>query len=174
MLAPEVKIISRVSNRTREPKDREVRSGKRRSDGCAKKRWVGAEEDTAPLHPPANHPPTTLTLTLTLTHSRARADRAEVTSDVTTRAEGGEGQGQAREAGRKPPGKQVHSVNTLRHLLLWVCEVGPEHPGGNQDPGRGGGGHSQAPVTSPATHSSTPAWEIPWTEEPGGLQSMQS
>ena len=110
----------------------------------------------------------------THTHSRARADRAEVTSDVTTRAEGGEGQGQAREAGRKPPGKQVHSVNTLRHLLLWVCEVGPEHPGGNQDPGRGGGGHSQAPVTSPATHSSTLAWEIPWTEEPGGLQSMQS
>ena len=25
-----------------------------------------------------------------------------------------------------------------------------------------------------ATHSSTPAWEIPWTEEPGRLQSMQS
>ena len=23
-----------------------------------------------------------------------------------------------------------------------------------------------------ATHSSTPAWKIPWTEEPGGLQSM--
>ena len=23
-----------------------------------------------------------------------------------------------------------------------------------------------------ATHSSTVAWEIPWTEEPGGLQSM--
>ena len=23
-----------------------------------------------------------------------------------------------------------------------------------------------------ATHSSTPAWEIPWAEEPGGLQSM--
>ena len=23
-----------------------------------------------------------------------------------------------------------------------------------------------------ATNSSTPAWEIPWTEEPGGLQSM--
>ena len=23
-----------------------------------------------------------------------------------------------------------------------------------------------------ATHSSTFAWEIPWTEEPGGLQSM--
>ena len=23
-----------------------------------------------------------------------------------------------------------------------------------------------------ATHSSSPAWEIPWTEEPSGLQSM--
>ena len=23
-----------------------------------------------------------------------------------------------------------------------------------------------------ATHSSTVAWEIPWTEEPGGLQSV--
>ena len=25
-----------------------------------------------------------------------------------------------------------------------------------------------------ATHSSVPAWRIPWTEEPGGLQSIQS
>ena len=25
-----------------------------------------------------------------------------------------------------------------------------------------------------ATHSSISAWEIPWTEEPGGLQSMRS
>ena len=25
-----------------------------------------------------------------------------------------------------------------------------------------------------ATHSCTLAWEIPWTEEPGGLQSMGS
>ena len=25
-----------------------------------------------------------------------------------------------------------------------------------------------------ATHSSTLAWQIPWTEEPGGLQSMGS
>ena len=25
-----------------------------------------------------------------------------------------------------------------------------------------------------ATHSSTLAWEIPWTEEPGGLHSMGS
>ena len=25
-----------------------------------------------------------------------------------------------------------------------------------------------------ATHSSTPAWETPWTEEPGGLQAVGS
>ena len=25
-----------------------------------------------------------------------------------------------------------------------------------------------------ATHSSVLAWEIPWTEEPGGLQSVES
>ena len=25
-----------------------------------------------------------------------------------------------------------------------------------------------------ATHSSVLAWKIPWTEEPGGLQSMES
>ena len=25
-----------------------------------------------------------------------------------------------------------------------------------------------------ATHSSIPSWRIPWTEEPGGLQSMGS
>ena len=25
-----------------------------------------------------------------------------------------------------------------------------------------------------ATHASILAWEIPWTEEPGGLQSMES
>ena len=25
-----------------------------------------------------------------------------------------------------------------------------------------------------ATHSSILAWEVPWTEEPGGLQSMRS
>ena len=25
-----------------------------------------------------------------------------------------------------------------------------------------------------APHSSTPAWKIPWTEEPGGLKSMGS
>ena len=30
------------------------------------------------------------------------------------------------------------------------------------------------PEKAMAPHSSSPAWKIPWTEEPGGLQSMGS
>ena len=36
-------------------------------------------------------------------------------------------------------------------------------PGSGRSPGEGNG-----------THSSIHAWKIPWTEEPGGLQSMGS
>ena len=32
----------------------------------------------------------------------------------------------------------------------------------------------RSPEEEMATHSSVVAWEIPWTEEPGGLQSMGS
>ena len=39
---------------------------------------------------------------------------------------------------------------------LWVCSLGQEDP-------------LEKEVTS---HSSILAWEIPWTEEPSGLQSM--
>ena len=34
--------------------------------------------------------------------------------------------------------------------------------------------HFHALEKEMATHSSTLAWNIPWTEEPGGLQSMGS
>ena len=34
--------------------------------------------------------------------------------------------------------------------------------------------HFHALEKEMATHSSVLAWEIPWTEEPGGLQSMGS
>ena len=34
--------------------------------------------------------------------------------------------------------------------------------------------YSSVPEKAMAPHSSTPAWKIPWTEEPGGLQSMGS
>ena len=33
---------------------------------------------------------------------------------------------------------------------------------------------SAAAEKAMAPHSSTLAWKIPWTEEPGGLQSMES
>ena len=33
---------------------------------------------------------------------------------------------------------------------------------------------SLIPESEMANHSSTLAWEIPWTHEPGGLQSMES
>ena len=37
------------------------------------------------------------------------------------------------------------------------------------------GGHDTCVgETAMAPHSSTLAWKIPWTEEPGGLQSMGS
>ena len=33
-------------------------------------------------------------------------------------------------------------------------------------------GHEDPMLQEMITHSSTLPWEIPWTEEPGGLQSM--
>ena len=33
-------------------------------------------------------------------------------------------------------------------------------------------GWGRSPERGMATRSRVPAWEIPWTEEPGGLQSM--
>ena len=41
---------------------------------------------------------------------------------------------------------------------IWVQSLGQEDP----------------PEKEMATHSSILAWEFPWTEEPGGLQSMGS
>ena len=35
-------------------------------------------------------------------------------------------------------------------------------------------GLGRSPGEGHATHSSILAWKIPWTEEPGGLQSMES
>ena len=40
---------------------------------------------------------------------------------------------------------------------MWVCSLGGEDPLEKEM----------------ATHSSILAWEIPWTEEPGGLQTME-
>ena len=84
----------------------------------------------------------------------------------------------------KGQGPTRRSVGTWgvrdRSILLMGFLGGPsgkEHPpasaGDRKDtgliPGSGrspGGGHGN--------HSSVLAWRIPWTEEPGGLQSMES
>ena len=53
-------------------------------------------------------------------------------------------------------------VQTVKHLTAtWETQVKPL---GREDPLE----------KEMATHSSTLAWKIPWTEEPGRLQSMGS
>ena len=53
----------------------------------------------------------------------------------------------------------VQTVNNLPAMKeTWVQSLGWEDP----------------LVREMATHSSILAWETPWTEEPGGLQSMGS
>ena len=53
----------------------------------------------------------------------------------------------------------VQTVNNLPAMKeTWVQSLGWEDPLAREM----------------ATHSSILAWEIPWTEEPGGLQSMGS
>ena len=62
-----------------------------------------------------------------------------------------------------PPGSSVHGISQAR-TLEWV--VMPSSRG--LFPTQGLMEKAMAP------HSSTLAWKIPWTEEPGGLQSMGS
>ena len=48
--------------------------------------------------------------------------------------------------------------NLAAMLEIWIRSLGGEDP----------------LEEDMATHASILAWEIPWTEEPGGLQSMES
>ena len=53
--------------------------------------------------------------------------------------------------------QQVNNLPAMEEIQeTWVRSLGQEDPLGEEM----------------ATHSSILAWEIPWTEEPGGLQSM--
>ena len=72
----------------------------------------------------------------------------------------------------------MHSVSLP--LLFWLSVMG--FPGGSvvknlpakQEMQVGSLGREDALEKEMVTHSSILAWEIPWTEEPGGLQSMGS
>ena len=59
-------------------------------------------------------------------------------------------------------GKSLLVAQTIKHLpamqKTWVGSLGQEDPLEKEM----------------AAHSSALAWKIPWTEEPGGLQSMGS
>ena len=65
---------------------------------------------------------------------------------------------------------QPNKVGNIAHDILLLIENAPLHVKsfvkssrslGQEDPQEEG----------MATHSNIPAWRIPWTEEPGGLQS---
>ena len=57
--------------------------------------------------------------------------------------------------------------------VLWISQVAL--PIQEMQGTRVGSRGQEAPLEKEmATHSSILAWEIPWTEEPGGLQSMGS
>ena len=85
--------------------------------------------------------------------------------------------------------RQLEDVNSLTGILSSCANRAKSacpfigFPGGSENPpadARGTGdlgsilGRGGALEKEMATHSSVLAWEIPWTEEPGGLQSMGS
>ena len=65
----------------------------------------------------------------------------------------------------------LHACENLSTLGIPVGAVVKNLPASARDtvPGMG-----RSPGEGMATHSSILAWEIPWAEEPGGLQSMGS
>ena len=65
----------------------------------------------------------------------------------------------------------------MRHLWAWVLKMltGPRaFPGDLRDslPAPTGLGQKDPLEKEIATHPNILAWEIPWTEEPGGLESL--
>ena len=56
---------------------------------------------------------------------------------------------------------------------LQVALVVKNPPANAGDTGDAGSIPGEHPLEGRATHSSILAWRIPWTEEPGGLQSIE-
>ena len=63
---------------------------------------------------------------------------------------------------------------TWKHTLSWASLVAQtvKHLLAMQEPRVRFLGQEDPLEKEMATHSSTPAWKIPWTEEPGRLQSV--
>ena len=67
--------------------------------------------------------------------------------------------------------------DVLKMLMLTFNYKGKESACSAGDVGDAGGsipGSGRSPGVEMAIHSSILAWRIPWTREPGGLQSMGS
>ena len=64
------------------------------------------------------------------------------------------------------------SYHTTPSQVVLVVNNLPVHAGDVRDAGSIPGSGRSPGVEEMATHSSILAWEIPWTEEPGGLQSI--
>ena len=61
------------------------------------------------------------------------------------------------------PSRKVMGQDAMILISIWIkCKLLFE------------GGYGNSMEKAMATHSSTLAWKIPWTKEPGGLQSMWS
>ena len=78
--------------------------------------------------------------------------------------------------------KKIKKISVLKEAIRWgqakrdfpdgtVVKNPPANAGEMQVPIPGSGRPLEKEI---APHSSIPAWEIPWTEEPGGLQSTGS
>ena len=57
-------------------------------------------------------------------------------------------------------------------IVLWGSHGGSDGEESSCNAGEQGSGWKDPLEKGMATHYSILAWEIPWTEEPGGLQSM--
>ena len=74
----------------------------------------------------------------------------------------------------------IQDINYLRTNIYLILPLEAERgfPGGSngKESGHNAGDHGQEDSLQKemATHSSTLAWRIPWTEEPGRLESMES
>ena len=65
--------------------------------------------------------------------------------------------------------------NALRSLVAQVKTMPADEGDAGSIPGGGGVGREEAPLEKEvAIHSSILVWKSPWTEEPGGLQSIGS
>ena len=70
-------------------------------------------------------------------------------------------------------GRGVHEAGTYAYLGFLAGSVSKETAGSAGDPVPSLG-QEDALEKEMAAHSSILPWRIPWTEEPGGLQSMGS